>query len=142
MNAATIYERDGKVFIHASSKTTAGVWVLSAPVLEVQERDPADLGKAIRECLEASGEGVPHPKSFTNLFDPVLALAGVRSFNTFVKSAKCVEVEMDDGVVTLIPTRNEGVEEGFVPLANRTQVELGSDEQLGTAALSALSVAA
>ena len=84
-------------------------------------------------------EDVPHPKSFTNLFDPVLDLAGVKSFGTFVKAAKCVEVETnDDATVTLIPTRNEGVDNGFAPLASKMEAALDADEDLGSAAVAAL----
>ena len=139
MKVATIYERKGKLYVHSSSKTTAGVWVFNAPVLAVDKEDADEVGRSIRECLAASREGVPHPKSFTNLFDPVLDLAGVKSLGTFVKSAKCVEVETSDGaVVTLIPTRNGGVDDGFAPLPNKSEVALGSDEALGSAAVAAL----
>lgn len=139
MKAATVYERNGKLYVHSSSKTTAGVWVITSPVLVVGKESTAEIGRALRECLAASGEGVPHPKSFTNLFDPVLDLAGTKSFGTFVKSAKCVEVETsDDAIVTFIPTRNEGVDDGFVPLPNKTDAALGSDEALGSAAVATL----
>lgn len=142
MKAATIYERKGKLYVHSSSKTTAGVWVINPPVLAVEKEATGEIGRAIRECLGASREGVPHPKSFTNLFDPVLDLAGVKSFGTFVKSAKCVEVETSgDAAVTLIPTRNEGVDDGFAPLPNKTEVALGSDKALGSAAVGALATA-
>ncbi len=141
MKAATIYERSGKVFIHSSSKTSAGVRVLGTPVLSAEKDNPKDIGQAVRECLGSSHVGVPHPKSFANLFEPVLKLAGVKSFNTFMKSAKSVGVEMEDGVVTLIPTRNAGPKDGFFPLPNRSQLVLGSDDELGLAAVAALSVA-
>lgn len=142
MKVATIYERKGKLYLHSSSKTTAGVWVINAPVLAVDKEDAGEVGRSIKECLAASGEGVPHPRSFTNLFDPVLDLAGVKSFGTFVKSAKCVGVEMSDGAsVMLVPTRNEGFQGGFTPLPNRTEAALGSDEVLGRAALAALAMA-
>jgi len=142
MKAATIYERKGKLYVHSSSKTTTGVWVINPPALAVEKEDTGEVGRAVRECLAASREGVSHPKSFTNLFDPVLNLAGVKSFATFVKSAKCVEVETsDDGAVTLIPTRNEGVDDGFVPLSSGTEAALGSNEALGSAAIAALAMA-
>jgi hypothetical protein len=140
MKAATIYERGGKMFIHGSSKTTAGVWVLCAPVLQAENRDARNIGQAVRECLASSRLGVPHPKTFTNLFEPVLKLAGVKSFYAFMNSAKYVGVELEDEVVTLIPTRNGG-KDGFIPLPNRSRVALVSDEELGLAIVSALSVA-
>ncbi|WP_432288796.1 hypothetical protein SLT36_30265 (plasmid) [Aminobacter sp. BA135] len=141
MKAATIYERKGKLYVHSSSKTTAGLWVINAPVLALEMEDIGQVGRSIKECLAASREGVPHPVSFTNLFDPVLDLAGVKSFGTFVKSAKCVEIEANDAeTVTLIPTRNEGADGGFVPLPNRTETTLGSDEAMGSAAVAALAM--
>lgn len=142
MKAATIYERKGKLYVHSSSKTTAGLWVINTPVLAVERDDIEEVGRSIRECLTASREGVPHPASFANLFDPVLDLAGVKSFNTFVKSAKCVEIEAnDDTTVTLIPTRNDGAEDGFAPLPSRVEAVLGSNFALGSAAVAALAIA-
>jgi hypothetical protein len=139
MKAATIYERKGKLFFHSSSKTTAGVWVLNAPILATDKENISEIGRSTRECLAASREGVPHPTSFAGLFDPVLDLAGIKSFATFVKSAKCLEAEMvNDETVTLIPTRNEGVEDGFAPLPNKTKISLGSDEALGSEVIAAL----
>ncbi|MPS29540.1 MAG: hypothetical protein E2576_09540 [Alcaligenaceae bacterium] len=133
MKAATIYARKDKLYVHSSSKTTAGVWVITAPILAVDKKNPEEVGRALSECLAASREGVSHPKSFTSLFNPVLDLADVKSLSTFVKSAKCIEVETrDDMAVTLIPTRNEGVDEGFAPLPDKTETTLGSDEALGS----------
>ncbi|MEQ9242324.1 hypothetical protein [Roseovarius indicus] len=141
MRAATIYERKGKLYVHSSSKTTAGVWVINAPVLAVEKEDTSEVGRAVRECLAASREGAPHPKSFTSLFDPVLNLAGVKSFATFVKSAICVEAETsDDAVVMLISTRNEGVDDGFTPLPNKTEAALVADEVLGSAVVATLAM--
>ncbi|KPL66750.1 hypothetical protein SZ64_00710 [Erythrobacter sp. SG61-1L] len=141
MKAATIYERGGKIYVHSSSKTTAGIWVINDPVMIVEKDDVEELGLSVRRCLDASREGVPHPKSFANLFDPVLALAGVKSFNTFVKSAKCVEVEMVGETATLIPTRNEGAEDGFVPLFGKAQAAVDTNKAVGSAAVAALAIA-
>jgi hypothetical protein len=140
MRAATIYERDGKVYVHSSSKTTVGLWVMNVPVFSASTDNVAEIGRSIRECLAASREGIPHPKSFpTNLFDPVLDLAGVESYATFVQSTKCVEIESeDDRTVTFVPTRNEGPEEGFAELTNTVEITFGSDNELGSAALAAL----
>ncbi|MEA2836714.1 MAG: hypothetical protein QOD89_1264 [Bradyrhizobium sp.] len=45
---------------------------------------------------------------------------------------------VNDETVTLIPTRNEGVEDGFAPLPNKTKISLGSDEALGSEVIAAL----
>ena len=141
MKAATIYGRGGKIYVHSLSKTSAGVWVINAPVLAVDGGDVREIGQSLRECLAASSDGVPHPKSFTNLSDPMLSLAGVKSYNTFAKSAKCVEVELNGETATLIPTRNEGVEGGFVPLPEKAQVAGNEGDSLGSAAIAALALA-
>lgn len=142
MKAATIYERKGKLYVHSLSKTITGVWVINDPVLAVDQEEFGEVGRSIRACLAASREGIAHPKVFANLFNSVLDIAGVKSFSTFLKSAKCVEVEASDGaVVTLIPTRNEGIDDGFTPLSSRAEVTAGSDEALGAAAVAALAMA-
>ncbi len=141
MKLATLYERKGKVFVHSASRTTAGVWIINAPVLAIDLQNIAAIGDAVRKCLAASREGVPHPQVFANVFEPVLLLAGVKSFSTFMKSAKCVEAEArDDASVTLIPMRNEGGEGGFTPLSNTAEAALDSDEAIGTAVVVALSL--
>ena len=138
MRASTIYERGGVLYLHSQSRTTAGVWILSAPAFAVGKEYPDEVGRAICECLTASHENVPHPTSFARLFDPVLELAGVRTWRAFAKSAKCVEVETsDDATVVLSSTRNAGPTEGFIALPIATRVPFVSDV-LGRAALDAL----
>jgi len=141
MKVATLYERRSGLYVHSSSKTTSGVWIVGAPVLNAKKDDVGQLGNAIRQCLEASSEGVPHPKSFANISDPLLALAGVKSFNAFAKSAKCVEIEMVGETVTMIPTRNGGGDEGFVPLLGKANIVGSENDVLGSAAITALALA-
>lgn len=54
MKAATIYERNGKVYVHSSSRTTAGLWVINDPILVVDKEDTSEVGRALRACLAAS----------------------------------------------------------------------------------------
>ena len=108
--------------------------------------DLGELGQAVQKCLAASREGVPHPDRFTDLFNPILSLAGVKSFGVFMKSAKCVEVELDAAIVTLIPTRNAGVENGFSPLLDKaktldSEVADRNHYTLGLASATALALA-
>jgi hypothetical protein len=49
MRAATIYERKGRLYIHSSSQTTAGVWIINAPVLAVDKKDIGEVGRALSE---------------------------------------------------------------------------------------------
>lgn len=56
---------------------------------------------------------VTHPTSWKAIFDPVLKLAGVKTWGTFVKSAKFVEIERDSDGVWFSPTRILGADGGF-----------------------------
>lgn len=128
------------VFLHSSSKTTDGVWILSPPVLVVEKNNLNHVGRAVKQCLMESRDGVPHPKVFTGSFEPVLTLAGVKSYSTFVKSAKCMLIKMSGSeIVTFVPTRNEGARGGFSHLPNTIEANLVSDESLGAEAIAALS---
>lgn len=117
MHAATIYQRNNIFFIHASSKTEAGFWILSEPAIKIEaESSPEVLEQAIASALKASKENIDQPKSFDGIFEPILRLAGVRSWSIFAKNAKCVEVEEGREIITLIPTKNLGIKAGFEPL--------------------------
>ena len=138
MQRATAYQRDGKIFLHASSRTTAGVWILSEPICAFEPTSVPLVVKHVIDALNGSKEKVPHPKTWKGLFDPVLQLAGVKALNTFMKSAKCVEIEFDVDRVSFIPTKNLGVDEGFEPLGIKTRkTEFGNPESLGNYLLSA-----
>jgi hypothetical protein len=116
MKKATAYQREGKVFLHSLSKTTAGVWILSGPVLAQTSIDVSSLGQNVLATLNGSFEQVAHPTSWKGLFDPVLQQVGVKTLSTFMKKCKCVEIESDAGVVSFLPTKNLGSSGGFEPL--------------------------
>jgi hypothetical protein len=114
MQLASIYLRKQDILIHASSRTTAGVWIMAEPIARL-DADCLDerLGEAARAALEGSCQGVPHPASWTGFFAPVLRLAKVRSWAAFVKGARLVCLEQEAGEIKLIPAGNIGPKEGF-----------------------------
>src|SRR5664280_101765 len=124
MKRAIAYKRADEIFLHASSMTTAGVWIISLPVLTCNLNDRARLSGYIAEALEGSKEGVSHPTSWKGLFDPVLELAGVKSWSAFAKPAKCVQIELESDQVRFTPTKNLGPKEGFQPIPRKTSVGL------------------
>ena len=137
--AATVYQRKDKIFCHSSSQTDAGIWILSEPALVVSRDDPDAVGGMVRECLSHSRTGLPHPTDFRNLFKPILDLAGMKSVAAFSKDAKCVSIEQgDEGEVFLIPTRNGGKNEGFVPLADKIVRLAAIPDDFGKEILSAI----
>lgn len=108
--------------------------------LAITSKDPALLGRAIIECLSASRLGIPHPTDFKSLRNPVLDLSGYKSYAAFARTTKAISVDLgDDRSVKLVPSRNGGAKEGFVPLLEKTIViSLDTDGELGSAAFSAL----
>ena len=138
---ACIYERDGALYIHSWSKTTAGGWIFSEPVRRCSKDNPDELGQLVLECLAASRSGVRHPKSWTGLLDPLLKLANVRSERMFNKGAKCVNVAMEGEQITFSPMQNLTPKGDFVELPTKPQVTFVSLRNLGLAALDALNLA-
>ena len=114
MKQATAYKRKAQLFVHSSSRTTAGVWILGEPCIRLDEAcSDLEFGTAVKAALDASSSDVPHPRSWAGLLDPLLKLAGVKSWSAFAKTASCVEIEEDGGKVSIIPTKNLGVRDGF-----------------------------
>lgn len=137
--AATVYWRAGQCYLHSESMTTDGLWVAHAPFLTVGEEDVVRLGCAIQECLSASGEPVNRPRSIEELLQPMLQLAGFKSYVRFAKSSKCVAVTTsDNNSVTLSPTRNGGSLDGFQQLSQKALTVSNTAEELGMAAVEAL----
>lgn len=143
MKSATAYSRRGKIFIHSSSKTKDGVWVLSEPVISIGDVvDSIAVGASVRQCLNGARIGVDHPKSFSGLFSPVLKLAKARSYKEFAREAKCVEIVEDGGVIGFFPTENHGVDEGFVRLGEARRISRSEgDLQVGQALLDSIAEA-
>jgi hypothetical protein len=140
MKLAMVYQRKGTIFLHASSLTTAGVWILDFPVLAAESNiDPVLLGTDVLQTLSGSKENVPHPsrEELGRLFDPVLRLANVRSWGTFSKSAQCVGIECEWGRISLLPKSNWGPKDGFRPLPEKRRSSTSSEAELGVALLSA-----
>jgi tRNA U38,U39,U40 pseudouridine synthase TruA len=139
MKAAIAYERRGQLLVHSSSRTDAGVWVLSQPVMAVDVENELDIGESVRKCLENSKIGIKHPESFSGAFSPILKLARARSYRDFSSGAKCVEIFEEGGVVNFFSTRNHGVDEGFTQFGVILEVPYAEpDLKFGRALLEAL----
>jgi hypothetical protein len=137
MKMATAYKMGDRIFLHASCKTTAGVWILCRPVLAIDQGDLGNLGAAILHALDGSQENVPHPIVWKDLFNPILQLARVKSWTTFAKSAKCVEIEFGTNRVSFLPTKNLGPKDGFEPLESKRRNSSPTKEEAGVVLLAA-----
>lgn len=142
MKRVIAYQRKTQVFVFAQSQTTAGVWIMEGDAYAVDVGDAGQIGVVVSQALEVSKIDVPHPTSWKGLFDPVLKLAGVKSWSTFVKSARCVEIELDADGLWLLPTRNLGADGGFEQIGRYACPATQSDPMaLGQALLQALEMA-
>jgi hypothetical protein len=143
MKAATVYKRGNRIYIHASSKTTAGVWIATPPFIQVEaDVSASDLGKFVVDALCASQLDVPHPTKWSGVLAPLLEQAGVKSWATFMRKAQCLNLEADEQRLKVIPNRNLGMTEGFEPMLDkRIEAQLTSSlDQLGTVLTEALAL--
>lgn len=145
MRYAAVYDRRGKLILHADGKTTAGVLIAIEPFVVLEGIEPAAIAVALRMVLEKSKVGLRHPEA--NEWDavaaPLYAAAGVRTWGAFVRAAELVSVEANDAAIRLLPQENRGPRDGFQP-RGLPAVEVASnasDEELGSAVLKALELA-
>lgn len=126
---AVVYWRQGTIFVRTSSQTTMGPWIDVGPCTSLAaDAAPEDIARAVRSHIEASSDGVPFPTSFdrkATKSDPLLLAAGVGSWKTFEKLAKCVEVEAEEAHLKIMPMKNDRpghtlIEAGVVSLPMAT----------------------
>jgi hypothetical protein len=113
MKRGMLYQRGGVLYLHSSSKTSAGVWIAVAPYLSITSDDVEAKKEAVESVLSASKTDVPHPKEWAGVFEPMLKAANVKSWSTFQKNAKCIELSSDGVKLRLVPNVNLGSKEGF-----------------------------
>ncbi|HVV52919.1 MAG TPA: hypothetical protein VHO06_24875 [Polyangia bacterium] len=135
---ATVYLRKNGVFVHSLVQTTDGVWLLWQPCLAVPRNNENEIELAVRSALDGSRTGVPHPRSWTGLLDPLLAVAAVKTWSAFSKGASCVEVEEHGSLLVVIPMKNLGPRDGFqAETSQQVVIEIG-DRRLGAVVLKML----
>jgi hypothetical protein len=118
MKTAHIYDYKGDWYFRPYAQTTAGVWIGMASVVKLHDTMPrSDAGRAALVALNESKESIPHPADWGNLDDdPLLQAAGVKSWTIFMRSAKCVTLDENNGRLKLMPQNNLGPKEGYVPI--------------------------
>jgi hypothetical protein len=140
---AAVFLRHEHFLMHAYALTTAGLWIESDPCLAVAEEcEDAELGRAIQAALHGSRLGVPHPRDWNAVRSPFLALAGVKSWNTFSKDAVRVAIEEEDDHVAVIPTKNLGRGGYESDYSKKLLVQPRSPVELGAAARRVLTTGA
>jgi len=120
MKRANIYKRKNVIYLHSSSMTTAGIWMATQPfvAIDISEDDVVKVNH-IKNALEQSREYVPHPVRSSNLFEPILKLAGVTSYSEFTESARSCSIELEGRRLRFIPYRNLGPRIGHEEITGR-----------------------
>jgi len=73
---------------------------------------------------------------------PLLEQAGVKSWETFMRKAQCLNLEASKDRLKLIPNRNLGTSEGFEPVLDKA-IDVpftSSPDQIGAALTEALAL--
>jgi hypothetical protein len=133
---AQVYERNGSWFFGPQSKATTGLWIGTPPLIQLSRQDSQRRkGQAAIDALSASKEGVPLPDDPESNVVPMLTEAGVSSWNEFMKRAKCVGLELENDLLTIMPYKKlrrpkgalEGIpEKGFAISAAASRDEIGA----------------
>lgn len=134
MKRATAYLRTDAIYLHSSSETTDGVWILSSPCVKLNAACPdRELGEHVLRALAESRTGIPHPKQWGGLVQPLLQLANVKSWGAFARRASCVQVEEEALQISVIRTDNLGPQYGFsVARGGTCVIEGRNPEEIGS----------
>jgi len=106
---ANAYQLENGTFVHASSRTSSGVWVATLPATLVADNsDPDALGVAIRNSLAQQSILDAEQLNYGEFTKPVLAAAGLKSWSQVQRKSKLCEITRTGGVISVVPTRNGG----------------------------------
>ena len=124
---AAAYLRSGTIYLHPDSRTIKGFWIACEPILVTSENDKS-LGEQVLQILAKSTENVPDPESprtsdSWNVIKMLVKTAGVRSYEAFAESTKCVGMMLDDKEVLFTPTLNGGYRRRFLYLKTKMQCQ-------------------
>lgn len=134
--------RRGRLVVTSDSRTVDGLWVANG-IFEILPSDVPDavLGDVVSSMLDASEEAIPTPdlRQGPSPFAPVLAALGLRSYAAYARGTLHVDLEQHDGTIVVTPSRNGGLKEGFVGLADQSvTTRSGESGTLGAAVRAAL----
>jgi hypothetical protein len=107
MQSASVYKRKDGWYLHADSRSN-GAWVATPPFLKLPLDAPLEsLGEAVKTAIDASRGDVPFPTDWEPVFQPVLDLAGVKSWTTFARGAKYMGAMLKNSIFTFLPYRQD-----------------------------------
>lgn len=135
---ASIYLRDGKLYVSASSRTKSGIWIGIGEIQVVNADDVEAISEAVRAALENSRHGLETPPPYEDLTVPLRDAAKVKSWGTFVNRAKHVVVSSSDGEATVTPYRKVTARGNYEALNEKKRACRVSSENFGATIVEAL----
>jgi hypothetical protein len=142
----TIYRLSDSFFIASSDQTIVGVWVHSGSVERVEGVRAEAVGSAVMRQLDRSRRGVPHPRQDEwtaqrrKSLDPIIALAKLRSWLSFIRDARVASVARDGRTLRITPEQRDARRvDVFTPLTEQERKLLSpTATELGEATLAAV----
>jgi hypothetical protein len=127
VKCAAAYLRSGQIYLHPDSRTIKGFWIACEPIVVTSESDKS-LGEQVLQTLAKSTENIPDPESLAtsdswNVIKALVKVGGVRSYEAFADSAKCVGILLDDKEVVFTPTLNGGYKRRFLNLKTKIRCQ-------------------
>lgn len=143
----SVYQRPDGYFVVSAERTTDGLWldVDEPPTVIEPSADAARLGTVCGLVLANPRPTVPHPlqSEWTEVrrasLDPIIRAAKVRSWRSFLATARLVTVDRSDQQYTVTPMRRRGKpNSSFRPdITQERRLTSPSNGELGQAVLTA-----
>ncbi len=115
MPSAVAYFTNARLIVAPVSATVSGAILAHSPRWFGKSVKKPILGAAIADALAAAATPLPDPtpEQAKRSFIPFQDAAEVKNFKTFMREARCVDLESDGNDVTLTPLTNLGPNNGF-----------------------------
>jgi hypothetical protein len=141
MKSASALLKKGIIFLQAYSETEEGLSIAYGPVFRAAAENEEEIADCVRNALEHSIQGVPHPtrEGWKEVQRPMLEAVGAKSWVALAKGAKSIGIELVSGTVTLLPSADYGNEGGHDLPDQAIAIDLESGE-LGRMVINAFKV--
>jgi CDI immunity protein len=111
MQRASIFikEKEEVIIVYSVSQTTAGLGTASEPFFRLKKNiEPEELIEKIRQALDSSKKGIPHPKDWKNEQELYLQKMGYKSLKQLNKNAKLCDVRLENNQLIFLPYKYVG----------------------------------
>jgi hypothetical protein len=140
--SASVYRRKDRWYFQAVHSLKDGPGAPGGPAILIEGNTPAELGKAILNILKQSRQDVAENDPEIGM-QPILDLAGLKSWSTFIRGAQYVSfyVDTEKERLTITPMQSVGGG-GFVSYGeNQKRISSKSDPaKIGKTLLAALGI--